>query len=64
MRSKYLLARAMGLLTRLAVYASGSVVAAGGAYSYLLYSKQNQRQHAQDVPEGASPALVSHPSKQ
>jgi hypothetical protein len=49
---------AMGFLLRLAGVASGGLVAAGGAYAYMLSSKRNQKHHAQDVPEGETPSFI------
>ena len=49
---------AMGFLLRLAGVASGGLVAAGGAYAYMLSSKRNQKHHAQDVPEGETPSFT------
>ncbi len=47
---------AMGFLLRLAGVASGGLVAADGAYAYMLSSKRNQKHHAQDVPLGETVA--------
>jgi hypothetical protein len=54
----YTLIVAMGFLLRLAGVASGGLVAAGGAYAYMLSSKRNQKHHAQDVPEGETPSFI------